>query len=104
MGAPQWTRHPASQQARLQPASQLASQPARPPASQVIRQTAGQPQPASQSGITRPPGSPPEPDSQSQPISDSGEGGGGSPKLFISSHLACANLPINLTQTNDLVN
>ena len=79
-----------------------SSQPAGPPAAS---QPAGQPQPASQSGITRPPGSPPEPDSQSQPISDSGEGGGGwSPKLFISSHLVCANLPINMTQTNDLVN
>ena len=74
---------PPSQPAGPPAASRPASPPARPLASQVIRQTARQPEPAHfrQWG-----------------------GWGGSRKLFISSHRACANLPINMTQTNDLVN
>ena len=42
--------------------------------------------------------------SHSQPSSDGEEGEGGHPRCIISNRLPCANLPIKLTQTNDLVN
>ena len=94
---------PASRPACSQPASKPASAPARPPDSQVILDSRAAA--ACQSVWHHPATRKPARARQPEPAHFRQWGGwGGSPKLFISSHLACANLPINLTQSNDLVN
>ena len=91
-----------SARAHMRPASQPASTPA-----MSTRQPASPPS-LPESGVTWPkPGSAPEPDRHRARASRclrQWSGWGDQPKCTISKRLACANVRINLTQTNGLVN